>query len=1053
MNSRTKQLFFVFSAVFISLASLYGVAVYQLSVISDAAVANHKKALLDDYDFMIKGQVQSACSLLAAINSRVAKGELSAREAKKQGADLIRTLRFQKEGYFWVDTLNGINVVLLGQSVEGTSRIDLQDIQGTFFIREIIAQGRKEGGGYTEYWFPKAGGGTPLHKRSYSLEFGPWGWIVGTGNYIDDIDTIMAGHQNILQQNVMSTTQRITVSAILLALANLGGIFWIFIVMKSKNREISQAENNVLKGEILLGQILNTTNQGIFGIDMNGCCTFINTSALQLLGYELADCIGTTMHNLIHHGDSKDEPYPAEQCPMVSATFAGQKCRLDSVLLSRSNGTFFYAECASFPIFEQGKPCGSVVSFTDITDRIEAEQKLQFSEQFVHSTLDGLSAHICVIDADGSIVTTNRAWKTFATENQAPDGTCCEGGNYLDVCKATTAEEKSDIEEFAAGIRSVLAGSVTEFVKEYPCHSCTSPVTERWFICRVNGMLISGNRYAVISHENITSRKQAELMLNVKERFMRMVTDNIPCMVGYWSSDLICDFANAEYLQWFGKTPVQMRGIHIRELMGDELFSKNEPYIMAVLQGESQHFERTLTKADGSTGYTWAHYIPDLRGNQVRGFIVLVVDVTEVKLAQLRLMDLNAELAILTSRAEAANRAKSEFLANMSHEIRTPMNGVIGMTELLRMTDLNEEQLEFVDALGMSGSNLLSLINDILDLSRIEAEKVTLELGEFSLSECINEVTLMQKSVMFSKGLKLDVEVPENVPEILIGDCLRIKQIVHNLLGNAVKFTEQGRISIMVQLLEQRDDSVLIQIAVYDTGIGIAAESLETIFQPFTQEDGSITRRFGGSGLGLTISHRLAELMGGSISVESMPGIGSCFKLDIPLSVVARSFLIETAADKTAAAWIGPHLRILFIEDNPINITVGKALLCKMGHDVVVAENGLKGLIELKNNTFDLVLMDIQMPVMNGMEALEEIRKTERETKALRQTVIALTANAMFGDRERFVNEGFDGYLAKPFVARELIGEMERVLGKSDFHEVASVPEHAQGPPGGELFN
>ena len=356
------------------------------------------------------------------------------------------------------------------------------------------------------------------------------------------------------------------------------------------------------------------------------------------------------------------------------------------------------------------------------------------------------------------------------------------------------------------------------------------------------------------------------------------------------------------------------------------------------------------------------------------------------------------------------------------------MNGVIGMTQLLEMTELTEEQKGYVSALSSSGYNLLSLINDILDLSKIEAGKITIELAQFSLQHCINDVVLTQKSGIFQKKLKLDVQIDKNIPPVLIGDQLRIKQILTNLLGNAAKFTLKGGITISAQIKEQLDNSAIVQIAVSDTGIGIAANSLEKIFKPFSQEDDiTTTRQFGGTGLGLTISLQLAELMGGTISVESTPGSGTCFNLILPLTNAVGSVSMNEVQERSVVTWDGPQLRVLIAEDNAVNILFAKALFRKLSLDAFFVENGRDCLSALERGTFDMVLMDIQMPVMNGEDTLLEIRRREHGT-ALRQPVIALTAYSLRGEKERFLKAGFDGYLSKPLDINDLVIEMKRVL-------------------------
>ena len=403
----------------------------------------------------------------------------------------------------------------------------------------------------------------------------------------------------------------------------------------------------------------------------------------------------------------------------------------------------------------------------------------------------------------------------------------------------------------------------------------------------------------------------------------------------------------------------------------------------------------------------------------------------------LEIIQVAEELEHAKAAAEEASRAKSQFLANMSHEIRTPMNGVLGMTELLLDTGLSDKQREFARVAHSSGKNLLRIIDDILDFSKIEAGKLELETIDFDLRQVLeNSIELFSEQAQ-AAGLELVLDIDPAVHTPLRGDPVRLRQIVSNLVGNAIKFTPNGKVAVQVRETAAPAGTVLLHLEVSDTGIGIDPASQEHIFDPFRQADGSTTRRFGGTGLGLSICKQIVELLGGHIGVNSTPGTGSVFWFDLPFALQAPQQSAPRSEQQRPPEQpslhgpqrSNPPRRLLVAEDNRVNQLIAQAMLSKLGWDCDLVENGQEAIDALRQKRYAGILMDCQMPVMDGFAATHAIRTLEAQAgQAQRLPIIALTAHAMAGDNEKCLQAGMDGYVSKPYSLAELEQALDRII-------------------------
>jgi two-component system sensor histidine kinase/response regulator len=647
--------------------------------------------------------------------------------------------------------------------------------------------------------------------------------------------------------------------------------------------------------------LLESVGEGIFGVGLDGKVAFINPAANRLLGYDPDELIGKEIHAKIHHSYADGSAYPKRQCPMYLSRVDGTDHHIADEVLWRKDGSSFPVEYTSMPIKKDEKVVGAVVTFMDIAERKKAQAEIEELSRNFSDFLESTSDLVYLKDTDL---------------------------RYM---------------------------------------ACSKPLSD---------------------------------------------------MLGY-----------TDWRDIIGKTEAEVQNENSR------IRFKEKPERRIVEEGSVIELTEDIIKVDEETGWVNRIKKPLKSGDgKIVGILSISRDITKMKHAE-------EALAKAKEEAEEATRAKSEFLANMSHEIRTPMNAIIGMSHLALKTDLDYKQYDYLKKIDASAKSLLGIINDILDFSKIEAGKLDTESVDFQLEEMLDNIATLVGVKTQDKKLELLFKTDHSVPSSLVGDPLRFGQILTNLSNNAVKFTDKGQIIVSTELIKEDNTQVTLKFSVQDTGIGMTAEQAAKLFQPFSQADSSTTRKYGGTGLGLTISKRLAEMMGGDIWVESEPGRGSTF------SFTANFGLGKEKAKKQYKPASELHgMKVLVVDDNPTSREILQEMLESFSFEVTVAASGPEGISELENakedRPFELVVMDWKMPGMDGIDAARRIKNHEGLNKI--PAIIMVTAYGREEIMQQAEDVGLEGFLLKPINSSILFDAIMQAFGEAEPETFRVVERHEQ---------
>jgi PAS domain S-box-containing protein len=774
------------------------------------------------------------------------------------------------------------------------------------------------------------------------------------------------------------------------------------------------------RSNVLLETVYASAPVGLCFMDHNLRFVMVNDYLAALNAVPASKHIGRTLPELLGQaGLEFEQNYHkvlATGRPLVDIETSGA--------VPRAPGVVGHWISSYYPVYGPNREVVGVNAvILDITERKAQEQRNRDNQELFRALYEGSAdAHMLVAYDAGFVSANQAAARLFG---------CAGIDEFLTLSPVSASPQyqpdgrRSD-ELSLAHMRRALDTGTTHF---------------EWLHQRRDGSVfhadvmltavdIGGPGMMQATVRDISPRVQAEVALRAtgerlaeRERFLRTVTDHLPALVGYWDADLRCRFANRPYLEWLGRAEHDVIGQPAALLMGDEQMGQVTEQVQGVLEGRRQSFPRELRKGTGPTLHALASYIPDLdETGRVRGFYMLHADVTELK----RTEDM---LVQALRAAEQASRAKGEFLANMSHEIRTPMNAILGLARLLEEARLGQRERTYIARMKTAARSLLGMLNDVLDFSRVESGQLTLEHTSFALDEVLDSVAVLATANAWAKGVEPVFAVDAGVPAQLVGDPMRLQQVLLNLMGNAVKFTEQGEVVLSIRVAWRGYDRVRLAFAVRDTGIGIAREQQERLFEAFSQADSSTSRKYGGTGLGLAIARRLVALMGGHLEVSSEPGSGAVFGFESGFDLAPQS----------APALPARHLRVLVADDNASACAALAQACASLGCEVDQAAGGAEALALLRGEqAYDLAFLDSAMPDLDGVTVLEYARADQ----AIVLPRFALVAADP--DRERLAglapDLGIGAIVTKPVTPRAVHDALGQLLG-------APAPEPVRRAP------